>query len=216
MGIVDVPQVDGTADAAPVVRAALPVLLGLEYRQDVLEGPPRRTVARPAVVVELHASRPHERVDGAAAAENVSERHVELAVVQLGGGRDRKVPVQGAAHVAEPDAGVADGWRVVRATRLDDQDIRAGLRQLASDDRTCGTGAYDDVVVRVLAPRLVARLVLTGRHGVLGGSGRVASRQARDARERQEPPTTQLPGRDEIQESLGVLARIALGHVEEG
>src|SRR5260221_7256863 len=118
---------DGTADTAPLVRAAFPILLGLVGRQDVLKAPSLRAASLPGIVVALHATRPHQRIDGAATAQNVPERHVELAVVQLGNRRDREVPIQRAADVVEPDAWIGDCRSRVSAARFNDQDLGARL-----------------------------------------------------------------------------------------
>src|SRR5690242_7158091 len=53
MGIVRAPDMNGTADTAPFIGAALPVLLRLEHRQYVLERPAFGAVLGPGVVVSL-------------------------------------------------------------------------------------------------------------------------------------------------------------------
>ena len=120
-------DVDCATNATPAVGAAFPVLLGLEHRQHILEGPTCCAIAFPGVVVILHPARPHHRIDGAAAAQNVSERHVEFSVVQLRDWRDRQLPVERAANIVEPDARIADRRTGVRAARFYDQDIGARL-----------------------------------------------------------------------------------------
>jgi hypothetical protein len=52
--------------------------------------------------------RPHQRIDGAAATQNVPKGHIEFSVVQLGNRRDRQLPVQRTADVVEPNAWIAD------------------------------------------------------------------------------------------------------------
>jgi hypothetical protein len=120
-------DVDCTANAAPLVGAALPVLLSLEHGQHILEGPTLRAITFPGVVVVFHPARPHHRVDRAAAAQNVPERHVEFSVVQLRDWRDRQLLVERAANIVEPVARIADRRTGVRAARFHDQDIGARL-----------------------------------------------------------------------------------------
>src|SRR4029077_10663351 len=121
MGIARLANVHRTADTAPLIGAALPVLLGFEYRQDVLKAPTLGPVLLPAVVIALHATRPHHCVDGAAAAQDMPKGHVELAIVQLWHRGDRQLPVQCTADVVKPDAGIADGRTRVLTARLDHQ-----------------------------------------------------------------------------------------------
>src|SRR6202035_1311415 len=120
-------DVDGAANTAPAVSTAFPVLLGLEHGQLMLEGPTCCAIAFPGVVVILRPARPHHRIDGAAAAQDVSERHVEFSVVQLRDWRDRQLPVERAANIVEPDARIADRRTGVRAARFHDQDVGTRL-----------------------------------------------------------------------------------------
>jgi len=80
---------DRTARATPIVRAALPILLRLERWQHFLKAPTCRALALPTLVIALKAARPHHGVDGASAADDTTERHIEAAVVQLRSWRDR-------------------------------------------------------------------------------------------------------------------------------
>src|SRR5882757_11471206 len=111
-------DVDRATDPAPFIGATFPVLLGLEHRQHVLEAPASRAVPFPSVVVSLHAARPHHRVDGAAAAQDPAECHVEMAIVELWRGNDRQRPVKRTAYIVEPDAGVGNVGPGILAPRL--------------------------------------------------------------------------------------------------
>src|SRR4029077_5515378 len=71
MGIAWAADVNRPADATPFVGTALPILLRLEHRQDVLERPTFGAAFGPGVVVSLHAAAPNHRIDGTAAAKNM-------------------------------------------------------------------------------------------------------------------------------------------------
>jgi hypothetical protein len=55
VGIARLANVDGTADAAPLVRTAFPILLGFVDRQDVLKAPSLRAAALPGLARLLAA-----------------------------------------------------------------------------------------------------------------------------------------------------------------
>src|SRR6266849_9048844 len=86
------------AGSPPLIRAAFPVLLFLEDRKHVGEGPTLGSVLRPPVVVPLHASHPHHGIDAAASAKYVTEGHVECAIVQSRRRVDRQVVIERAAN----------------------------------------------------------------------------------------------------------------------
>src|SRR5271170_6640860 len=77
MRIARLADMNWAADTAPMVGAPFPILLGLKHWQHVLEGPTRRAISFPGVVVMRHPARPHHRIDGTAAAQNMPERHIE-------------------------------------------------------------------------------------------------------------------------------------------
>src|ERR1700724_3922199 len=117
----DVYRATGTP---PLIRAAFPVLLFLEDRKHVGEGPTLGSAFRPAVVVPLHAAYPHHPVDAAAAAHDVTEGHVEFSIVQSRRRVDWQVVVERSTDIVKPDARVRDGRRIVGPSRLDDEDAR--------------------------------------------------------------------------------------------
>src|ERR1700731_3528987 len=92
----DVYRATGTP---PFIRAPFPILLFFEDRKHVVEGPAFRSVLRPPVEVTLHASRPHHGIDAAAAAKYMTERHVEIPVVQLRQRGDGQMVVERPADI---------------------------------------------------------------------------------------------------------------------
>src|SRR4029077_222403 len=106
-------NVDGAAHSAPGIVAAFPILLTLEDRKHVGEGPTLGSVLRPPVVVPLRAAYPYHGINTAAATEDVAEGHVETPVVQLRQRGDGQVVVEQPADVVKPYARVRDGRRVV-------------------------------------------------------------------------------------------------------
>src|SRR6185295_7817682 len=82
MRIPGTPDMYRAAGTPPLIRAAFPILLLLEDRKHVGEGPPLGSTFRPPVVVSLHAAHPHHPVDAAAAAKHMTEGHVERPIVQ--------------------------------------------------------------------------------------------------------------------------------------
>ena len=111
---------------SPFIRAAFPILLLLEDRKHVGEGPAFRSVLGPPVEVTLHAPRPYHGINAGASTKHVAERHVEFAVVQLRQRSDGQVVIKRAANIVKPDARVHDGRRVVGASRLDNENLCAG------------------------------------------------------------------------------------------
>src|SRR5262249_14349933 len=97
----------------PLVGAALPILLGLKDRKHISEAPTLCSVVGPAVIVPLHTAGPHHRIDAAAAAEYVTERHVEFAIVQLRRRSDGQAVIEGPTDVVEPDAWIHDSGSIV-------------------------------------------------------------------------------------------------------
>ena len=79
----------GPPRATPIVRAALPILRCRNCWRHFLAALAWRTVALPTLVSALDAASSHHGVDGASAADDTTERHIEAAVVQLRGWRDR-------------------------------------------------------------------------------------------------------------------------------
>jgi len=69
--------------------------------------------------------------------------HVEFALIQLGDGRDRQLPVKGAPDVVKPDARVADRWPRVRPAGLHDQYLCARLGELTGNHRSGGARTDD-------------------------------------------------------------------------
>ena len=134
----------------PGIGAAFPVLLTLEDRKHVGEGPTLGPVLRPPVVVPLHAPHPHHGIDTAASTKYVTEGHVEIAVVQLRQRGDGQVVIKVAADIVKPDARVRDGRSVVGSSRLDHEDLRAGRGQFRSKNRTGRACSHNDEVVVTL------------------------------------------------------------------
>ena len=143
-------DVYGTTGATPFIRAAFPVLLALEDRKHVGEGPTLGSVLRPPVVVPLHAACPYHGVDAAAAAQYMTEGHVECAIVQSRRRRDGQVIVERPADVVKPDTRVRDGWGVVGSSRLDDEDLRAGHGQFRGENRTGRARSHHNEVIAIL------------------------------------------------------------------
>src|ERR1700680_424460 len=104
MRIARAAHLNGTAGSAPLVSSTLPVLLRLEHRKNVVESPACRPILCPAVKVALHAATPYQPVDTRAASEHVAEGHIQAAVVEVWTWLDRKVVVERAAQVIEPNA----------------------------------------------------------------------------------------------------------------
>src|SRR6185295_12793933 len=122
-------NVDGATGSAPCVGAALPILLTLENRKHVGEGPTLGPVLRPPVVVPLHTAHPHHGIDAGAATKYVAEGHIEFSIVQSRRRGDGQVVVERAADIVKPYAWVQDGRRVVGSPRFDEQYLPAGRRQ---------------------------------------------------------------------------------------
>ena len=162
MRIFGAADVDGPAATAPGIGAALPILLTLEDRKHVSEGPTPRAVLRPSVVVRLRAAHPDHRVDAAAAADHVAEGHVEFAIVQPRRRVDGKVIVERPAHVVKPDARIHDGRCVVLSSRLDDEHLGAGRGQFSRQHRTGRACSHHDEVISPFFLRFV-------NHGELSG-----------------------------------------------
>ena len=58
--------------------------------------------------------------------------------------------IQRAADIVKPDAWVRDRWRVIGASRLDDEDLRAGRGQFRGQHRTGRPSSHHDEVVATL------------------------------------------------------------------
>src|SRR5258707_6606101 len=87
-----------------------------------------------------------------------------MAVIELWRGNDRQRPVERAADVIEPDAGVGHGRPGILAPRLDDENFSAGLGELTGNDRARRATTNDDVVVCSLELSLTACLDFVGGH----------------------------------------------------
>ena len=156
MGIFWPADVNGAARSAPGIGATLPILLTLEDRKHVGEGPPLGSVFRPPVVVPLHAPDPHHGIDAAAATKDVAEGHVELAIVQSRRRGDGQVVVERPADVVKPDARVPDRWCIVLSSRLDDEHLGTGRGQFSCQDRTGRTCSDHDEVISLVFIRYVS------------------------------------------------------------
>jgi len=110
---------------APFIRAAFPILLFLEDRKHLGEGPPLGSILRPPVVVPLHATHPHHGIDAGAATKYVAEGHIKFAIIQSRRWVNRKVVVERASNVVKPDTWIRDGRSVVGSSRLDEEYLRA-------------------------------------------------------------------------------------------
>src|SRR5580658_3968587 len=143
------------ARSAPFIGAALPILLILEDRKYVREGPTFGSVLRPSVVVPLHAAHPHHGVDAGAAAKYVAEGHIEFAIVQPRRRVDRHMVVERTADVVEPDTRVRDGRSVVGSSGLDDKNLYAGCGQFRGKDRTSRACPHHDIVLPLFLIRPV-------------------------------------------------------------
>src|SRR6266481_3371072 len=148
-------DVDGTADAAPGIGAAFPVLLTLEDRKHVGEGPTVGSVIRPPVVVPLHTPYPNHGIDAAAAAKYMTEGHLECAIVQSRRGGNGQVVIERAADIVEPDAWIRDGRCVVGSSGLDDAYLRAGRGQFSRQYRTGRACSHHDEVISPFFIRFV-------------------------------------------------------------
>src|SRR4029077_16554681 len=102
-------DVDRSTRTPPFIRAAFPILLFLEDRKHVGERPTPGSVLRPPVVVSLRAAGPYHGIDAAAAAKDVTQSHVEFAIVQSRRRQDGQVIVERPADVVEPYTRVQDG-----------------------------------------------------------------------------------------------------------
>jgi len=72
-------DVYGATVTPPFIRAAFPILLSLEDRKHIGEGPTLGSVLHPPVVVPLHTAHPHHGIN-AAAAKYVAEGHIKFAI----------------------------------------------------------------------------------------------------------------------------------------
>src|SRR5437762_13953252 len=112
-------NVDGATRSSPFIRAAFPILLTLENRKHVGEGPTLGPIFRPSVIVRLRAAHPDHGIDAGAATKYVTEGHIELAIVQSRRGRDGHVVIERAADIVKPDAWIQDGRCVVGPSGFD-------------------------------------------------------------------------------------------------
>src|SRR6202041_522622 len=122
-------DVYGPAGSAPGIGAALPVLLTLEDRKHVGEGPALGSVLSPPVVIPLHAPHPHHGIYGGTATKYVAESHIEFAIAQSRRGGNGQVIIERTADVIKPDAWIHDRRCIVRAPGFYDEYLRAGRGQ---------------------------------------------------------------------------------------
>ena len=109
-------DVHRAACSAPRIGAPFPVLLALEDRKHVGEGPTPGSVLRPPVVVPLHAPHPHHGIDAGAATKYVAEGHIEFAIVQSRRRGNWQVVIERAADIVKPNAWVHDGRCIVESS----------------------------------------------------------------------------------------------------
>ena len=150
MRILGTANVDGAARTPPRICASLPILLTLEHRKHVGERPAFGSALRPTVIIPLHAAGPHHRIDAAPAAQHVTKRHVEGAIVQPRRWLDGQVIVERPSDVVKPDTRVRHRRRVVRPSRLDNQNPRAGGGQFRGQNRTGRSCPHHDEVIYVV------------------------------------------------------------------
>src|SRR5580700_9266583 len=86
MWIVRAPDMNRPAHTAPFIGAALPVLLRLEHRQDILERPACGAVVDPGVVVTFHAAGPNHSIDGTPATQNMPSAMLNPRLLTCGAG----------------------------------------------------------------------------------------------------------------------------------
>src|SRR5579863_4150151 len=140
-------NVDRAAHSAPRIGATLPVLLALENRKYIGEGPTLGSVFCPPVVVPLHAPHPHHGVDAGPATKYVTECHVEIPVVQSRQRVDGQVVIERPADIVKPYTWIQYRRCVVWSSRLDHEDLRAGGGQFSRQDRTSRARSHHDEVI---------------------------------------------------------------------
>jgi len=135
--------------AVEFTGAVLVVFGLLEQRQDLVPGPPLRSVGSPGVVVILVAADVDHAVEGAAAAEDPAAWPVEAAVMGMFLRRSHHCPVVGSGQQQRPTLRAVDVGVGVHGSGLDNVDRVSGVEQAPRNDAACRACANYYVVSAV-------------------------------------------------------------------
>ena len=136
------------ADAVERVLPTLVVLGPLEVRQDLVVGPARAAVRRPAVEVGAVAAQVDHRVDRAGAADHAPARKVEAASAEPGLGLAEEIPVEARLEDDREHRRHVDLRGGVRAAGLQELHGHVGVLGETGGEHAARRPGADDHVIR--------------------------------------------------------------------